>query len=213
MVFVESQLFCLDVVKLVHYHQGPDDQDDGGGKLEYHQGASQETALNAAFELTFQNAYGLEGGNKKSGVTACKESGQQSDNEHGKYHGRVVIVGHTQFFARQVVEEGQGKVDQHQGDEHGDNAQDQGFDEELSDQLAADGAQHFSHSHFLCPAGGTGGGKVHKIDAGDHQDEQRDSGKDIYIRNVAVFSIDTRKFDTASLPCVTLRTTEGIWHC
>ena len=39
------------------------------------------------------------------------------------------------------------------------------------------GANDFAHAYFLCPFGRTGGGQVHKIDAGDQQNESCDDAE------------------------------------
>ena len=44
----------------------------------------------------------------------------------------------------------------------------------------------FADADFFCPIGGAGRAEVHEVDAGDHQDQDGDKGKDIDVIDIAV---------------------------
>lgn len=47
LVFVKSQLFVLNIIELTIDRQRADHEENGNGKLEYHEGASDKTALHS----------------------------------------------------------------------------------------------------------------------------------------------------------------------
>ena len=82
--------------------------------------------------------------------------------------------------------DGQRQFYQGNRQQHRQQGKDHRFTDKLFDQLPAESTEHLPHPHFPRPAGRAGGGKVHKIDAGDQQDEQTDGGDNPQIRHPGV---------------------------
>ena len=61
-----------------------------------------------------------------------------------------------------------------------------GFAEELDDDLAAKCAGDFPDADLLGPEGGPGGGEVHIVDAGDQEDEEGDGAENGDAAGIAV---------------------------
>ena len=98
-----------------------------------------------------------------------------------------------------LVEGRQSKFHKKQRCGHSQSGMQEGFAEELPDELSSRSAQRFPKSDFLGASFKTGCGQVHEVDAGDKQDEDGDQGKNTDeshrpVRTIGIVQVNPGKF-------------------
>ena len=86
--------------------------------------------------------------------------------------------GNGHLFVSESVEERQGGQCKGQGETEGNQREQNGFAEELGDELAAERADGLSYPYFSCAFFAPGSGQVHKIDTGEQQHEDADDAEE-----------------------------------
>jgi len=88
-------------------------------------------------------------------------------------------------LVRHTIKQGQSHPGNANAYDKGKQRHQRRFTQKLEDQFLAPGSQHLSYSDFPGPVGRAGCREVHKIDAGDQQDEQRHGRKDVDVLNIS----------------------------
>src|ERR1043165_2716219 len=73
------------------------------------------------------------------------------------------------------------KQEQGGGEQHGKEREEEGFGDELADEVGPAGAYDLEHAHFPGALFGSGSRQVHKIDTGDEQDGGGDEREEAHV--------------------------------
>src|ERR1700722_3242586 len=129
---------------------------------------------------------GLKGGKVEGGVTACQTADHQhQQDEDGQEPAAKEHVG-MERFAGKLIEHRQQQYSDAKGEDEGKEAEQDGLDEELEDEVSFCRAGYLADAHFLGAVGAAGGAEIHEIDAGDQKDEHSDDGEDVNELDIAV---------------------------
>ena len=133
LVPVEADLLVLDVPELAEDDERPDDQDDRDRELEDDEEAPDEAALHALSQFPLEDRRRYEGGDKERWVGPGQKGDPRDKAERrGRHAGRGQKGDSSICFPGELVEERQGQPDEKDGEEEGDQAEDQGLEQELS---------------------------------------------------------------------------------
>ena len=152
---------------------GPDDEAQGDGELEDDEDLAGQGSVAADLEGAFEHLDGPEVGQVEGGVAAGEEAGDRRETQ-GDEPEEGVSDGQSDVLGREVVEIRYGKGHDQECEEEGDKGDQDGFAEELGDELVSDGADGFADADLFCAFFASGGREVHEIDAREEEDEGAD---------------------------------------
>ena len=92
----------------------------------------------------------------------------------------------AEFDSGDRAENRQCQLDQTQGHHQRDNTVQHGFHQELLYEHPFFRSHHLAQADLLGPAGRSGRGKVHEVDACDQQDKKRDGREYVDIGDIAI---------------------------
>ena len=177
LLVVEPEFSVPDKGQLVEDDDRPHDEDDGCGELKYDEPRPNREASDVYRAL--QHVDGLKTGEEEGRIASGRKTRQDANSQEDGCESQPSSSYHFDRFLDEGAEVRQQQFHEQEGQDGCRAGQEDGFTEELADQLTSPSSGYFAQTDLPRPGDCARGREVREIDAGDAQQEERRGRKGV----------------------------------